>query len=289
MKMKAEVKDAISDLLGAKIKNCAPVSGGDISKAYLLHTDSDKIFCKLNSSPTAKAMFVAEVEGLKAIAQTKTIKTPIVYAVNELEKGACLLMEYVPSKRAESKDLEVFGAQMAAMHQIGSDYFGWENPNFIGNLPQSNQKHDNWVSFYIKERLIPQFHAVINQKLLAKDDVPGIDQLQTVISSYCPDIKPSLLHGDLWGGNYIIREDGVPYLIDPAVYFGHSEIDLSMSRLFGGFGSPFYTTYYEINPSPPGEAGRIAIYQLYYLLVHLNLFGKSYHQSVMAILNTHFK
>ena len=287
--MKAGVKDAIGALLGSKIKNAIPVSGGDISKAYLLHTNSDKIFCKLNTSPSAKAMFVAEVEGLNAIAKTNTIKTPLIYAVNDIEEGTCLLMEYVPSKRPESKELEVFGAQLANMHQISSDYFGWENPNFIGSLPQSNQKYDNWISFYCKERLTPQFQAAINLNLLAKNDVPGIDKLQTVISSCCPDIKPSLLHGDLWGGNFIIREDGEPYLIDPAVYFGHSEIDLSMSRLFGGFGSPFYAAYYDINPSAPGEAGRMAIYQLYYLLVHLNLFGRSYYQSVMEILKAHFK
>ncbi|NNL03140.1 MAG: phosphotransferase [Eudoraea sp.] len=286
--MKAGVKDAIGVLLGTKIKNATPVSGGDISKAYLLHTDSDKIFCKLNSSSSAIAMFEAEVEGLKAIANTKTIKTPAIYAVNDIEEGACLLMEYVSSKRPDSKELEALGAQLARMHQISSDYFGWENPNFIGNLPQSNQKHDNWISFYIEERLTPQFQAAINQNLLAKDDVPGIDKLQAVISSYCPDIKPSLLHGDLWGGNFIINENGIPYLIDPAVYFGHSEIDLSMSRLFGGFGSPFYTAYYDINPPAPGEPGRMAIYQLYYLLVHLNLFGRSYYRSVKEILHTHF-
>lgn len=286
--MKAGVKDAISALLGTKIKNTTPVSGGDISKAYLLHTDSDTIFCKLNSSPSAMAMFLAEVEGLKAIANTKTIKTPTIYAVNDIGEGACLLMEYVPSKRPESKELEMLGAQLAKMHQVSSGYFGWENPNFIGNLPQSNQKHDNWISFYCKERLMPQFQAAINQNLLTKDDVPGLEKLQAVISSYCPDIKPSLLHGDLWGGNFIINENGLPYLIDPAVYFGHSEIDLSMSRLFGGFGSPFYAAYYEINPSAGGEPARMAIYQLYYLLVHLNLFGRSYHGSVMEILHAHF-
>ena len=286
--MKAGVKDAIGTILGTKIKNVTPVSGGDISKAYLLHTTSNTIFCKLNSAPTAKAMFVAEAEGLEAIAATKTIKTPHIYTVEDLEAGACLLMEYVPPKRPGTKELEVFGAQLAAMHQISADYFGWGKSNFIGNLPQSNQKHDNWISFYIEERLSPQIQAAINQKLLTKDDVPGIDRLQNVMNSYCPDIKPSLLHGDLWNGNFIVNESGVPYLIDPAVYFGDSEIDLSMSKLFGGFGAPFYNAYYEINPSRQGEANRMAIYQLYYLLVHLNLFGKTYYGSVKEILHAHF-
>jgi protein-ribulosamine 3-kinase len=242
--MNAELKDFIGTLIGTKIKNCVPVSGGDISRAYVLYTDSDRIFCKLNSSSTAKSMFEAEEEGLKAIDKTKTVKTPIVYAVNALEKGACLLMEYVASKNPESKDLEMFGVQLAAMHQTGSDFYGWDNPNFIGNL--------------------------------------------SVISSYCTGIRPSLLHGDLWSGNYLISENGEPYLIDPAVYFGHSEIDLSMSRLFGGFSSSFYSAYFEINPSQPGESNRMAIYQLYYLLVHLNIFGKSYYKSVKEILQVHF-
>lgn len=286
--MKPELKDFIGLLLGTKIKNCVPVSGGDISRAFVLYTDSDRIFCKLNSSSTAKSMFEAEVDGLKAISKTKTLKTPDVFAVNELEEGACLLMEYVPSKSPESKDLELFGAQLAAMHQTSSAFYGWENPNFIGSLPQSNQKHDNWISFYIKERLSPQFQTAVDRKYLTKNDVPGIEKLRIVITSYCPDVSPSLLHGDLWSGNYLIAENGQPYLIDPAVYFGHSEIDLSMSRLFGGFGSSFYSAYFEINPSPSGESNRMAIYQLYYLLVHLNLFGKSYYKSVKEILQVHF-
>jgi len=286
--MKPELKDFFGLLLGTKIKNCVPVSGGDISWAFVLYTDSDRIFCKLNSSSTAKSMFEAEVDGLKAISKTKTLKTPDVFAVNELEEGACLLMEYVPSKSPESKDLELFGAQLAAMHQTSSAFYGWENPNFIGSLPQSNQKHDNWISFYIKERLSPQFQTAVDRKYLTKNDVPGIEKLRIVIASYCPDVSPSLLHGDLWSGNYLIAENGQPYLIDPAVYFGHSEIDLSMSRLFGGFGSSFYSAYFEIYPSQPGESNRIAVYQLYYLLVHLNLFGKSYYKSVKQILKAHF-
>jgi fructosamine-3-kinase len=286
--MKPEVKDAIGLLLGAKIKKCVPVSGGDISRAFLLYTDSDRVFCKLNSSSTARSMFEAEADGLEAINKTKTLKTPVVYAINELEEGACLLMEYVPSKSPESRDLENLGAQLAAMHQSSSDYYGWDNPNFIGNLPQSNQKHDNWVTFYIQERLVPQFQAAINQKLLTKDDVPGVAKLRAVINSYCPDVNPSLLHGDLWSGNYLIAENGVPYLIDPAVYFGHSEIDLSMSRLFGGFGASFYSAYYDIHPSQSDESNRMAIYQLYYLLVHLNLFGASYYKSVKEILQEYF-
>lgn len=287
--MKPELKDSIGLHLGAKIKNCVPVSGGDISRAFVVYTASDRVFCKLNSSLTAKSMFEAEADGLKAISKTKTLKTPVVYGVKELDEGACLLMEYVPSKSPESKDMEIFGAQLAAMHQTSSDYYGWENPNFIGNLPQSNQKHDNWISFYIKERLSPQFQAAIDRKYLTKNDVPGIEKLQTVITSCCSDVNPSLLHGDLWSGNYLIAENGEPYLIDPAVYFGHSEIDLSMSRLFGGFRSSFYSAYFEINPSLPGESNRMAIYQLYYLLVHLNLFGKSYYKSVMEILKVHFQ
>ncbi|MGB5228642.1 MAG: fructosamine kinase family protein [Eudoraea sp.] len=286
--MNAELKDFIGALIGTKVKNCVPVSGGDISRAYVLHTDSDRVFCKINSSSAAKSMFEAEVDGLKAIDQTKTVKTPLVYSVNALEKGACLLMEYVASKNPEVKDLEKFGVQLAAMHQVGSNFYGWENPNFIGNLPQSNQKYDDWISFYIKERLGPQFQTAINRRLLTTEDVPNADKLQSVISAYCTDVRPSMLHGDLWSGNYLIAENGEPYLIDPAVYFGHSEMDLSMSRLFGGFGSSFYASYFEINPSQQGESNRMAIYQLYYLLVHLNLFGKCYYQSVKEILQVHF-
>ena len=156
--------------------------------------------------------------------------------------------------------------------------------NFIGSLPQQNSHYDAWTDFYIANRLLPQFVLAVDTGRLGASDFPSEDKLHTVLSELFEGIRPSLLHGDLWGGNYLISSDGIPYLIDPAVYDGHSEVDLAMSRLFGGFGSRFYAAYHEVIPSQKGSEERNAVYQLYYLLVHLNLFGASYYPSVMQIL-----
>jgi len=286
--MDKNIKDHINHLLGTRIKKIVPLSGGDISKAYLLQTETERFFCKVNLGSSAQSMFLAEMDGLQSISKTKTIKAPQVFFCKPLEKGGCLVMDYIEPKRPSSRDMELLGHQLAELHKTTAMDFGWDNDNFIGSLPQSNKKHGEWVSFYVEERLLPQLHMAENKKLLSGDEIPTQERMHDVIKKYCPETKPSFLHGDLWNGNYLIANDGTPYLIDPAVYYGHNEIDIAMSRLFGGFDTAFYNAYQELFPSAPLENERTAIYQLYYLLVHLNLFGSSYYGSVSRILKHYF-
>jgi len=287
--MDKALKDHIEYLLCVKIDAIRSISGGDISKAYLLETDSERFFCKVNHKETASAMFQVEKKGLEAIAKTKTISVPQVLLCDPLEKGGYLLMDYIEPKRATANDMELLGHRLAALHGLSeSNMFGWEDDNFIGSVPQRNKKHTDWSKFYVAERLWPQLQLAVNEKRLKSNEIPSEERLIESCKNLFPEVKPSLLHGDLWGGNYLISKENIPYLIDPAVYFGHHEVDIAMTRLFGGFDASFYGAYTEHFPRVDGEKVRTEIYQLYYLLVHLNLFGSSYYGSVKAILNRYF-
>lgn len=287
--MKNDLKNHIEYLLCIKITNIQSVSGGDISNAFLLKTDTERFFCKINLDACAFQMFKAEKRGLEAIAETNTIATPRILICETLEKGALLLMEYVEPKRASSKDMELLGHQLAALHQIAnSKTVGFESDNFIGSLPQSNHQQQDWSTFYVRERLLPQLKLARESKRMASSEIPTENQLLKTCKGLFPEVKPTLLHGDLWSGNYLISKNGKPYLIDPAVYFGHHEVDIAMTKLFGGFGNSFYGAYRDCFPWYANEMERTDIYQLYYLLVHLNLFGSSYYSSVRSVLKKYF-
>ncbi len=274
--------------LGISFLTYSPVSGGDISQAFLINTEKQDYFLKINSNPNALAMFIAEQKGLDFIAQTHTIKTPKIIDFGKFEESAYILMEYISSKQPSDKDFGKFGVQLAALHLTTTKEYGFDTDNFIGRLPQSNQKYKDWATFYAKERLMPQFKMAIQNNLLSTKEIPKETEIIEVINAFYKNKKPSLLHGDLWSGNYLIATDGQPYLIDPAIYYGHNEVDIAMTQLFGGFPPTFYKAYHDLIPKSKCNEDSIQLYQLYYLLVHLNLFGSSYYQSVNTILKTYF-
>lgn len=278
----------ISELLNQPIKNFSSVSGGDISQAYKIPTSNVEYFLKLNNAPNALTLFQTEAYGLQTIAETDTIKTPKVITYDRFENSAFLLLEFIESKPPSFEDFKNLGTQLAQLHQCTSESFGLDQDNFIGRLSQPNHKHENWIDFYTHKRLIPQLEMAKQKGLLQDSECPNAEHIKTQLQPLFENIKPSLLHGDLWSGNYLISKDGEPYLIDPAVYFGHSEVDIAMSKLFGGFEEPFYKSYFSLLPSDEHTSERIDIYQLYYLLVHLNMFGRSYYRSVKNILLNYF-
>ena len=278
----------ISDQIQSQITAFRPVSGGDISTAYLLETQSQKFLLKVNSKSSAKTMFDAEQQGLRAIESTKTIAVPHVHLVDELDGKAFLLMDFVESRRPNAKDYTHFGRELANMHLVSNDQFGFSSDNFIGSLSQSNAFHTDWAEFYWNERILPQLEIAKKNTALDDAKIPSKESALKIFRQVFGEVKPSLLHGDLWGGNYLISTDGTPFLIDPAVYYGHSIVDVAMSRLFGGFVAEFYDAYHEIIPKQTYYQEQIKLYQLYYLLVHLNLFGRSYRSSVVDILERYF-
>jgi len=282
-------KEHIAQALGSPISKVNTVSGGDISQAYCVHTSTQRFFLKVNESANALEMFLAEKKGLESINLAKTIKAPEVIHCGQHESSSYLLLEFIASKNPTSKEFEALGHQLADLHTFSvGDSFGWKQDNYIGSLPQSNKNYRDWTLFYVHERLLPQLKMAKEKELLNSSEIPSESYLEKNCRQFFPKVKPALLHGDLWSGNYLISDQGVPYLIDPALYFGHHDVDLSMTQLFGGFSSRFYAAYTEQIPAETLHKERRDIYQLYYLLVHLNLFGRTYYASVKQLLKTYF-
>lgn len=286
--MDEELKYWLAAITGSPVISARPLSGGDISEAWLLETAGQRLFCKLNSGPEALNMFQAEKDGLEAIASTSTVRTPDVLVCAKRGEMAVLILEYIEPKNPDDAEMMAFGQQLASMHHMEQPAFGWERDNFIGSLAQRNPRETDWSAFYARERLLPQLKLAFDNKLLNSSDMPGETVIERVVGELCGNVRPSLVHGDLWGGNYLISAEGQAYLIDPAVYCAHSETDLAMSRLFGGFPDSFYEGYTKVAPVRPGFEERRDLYQLYYLLVHLNIFGRTYYSAVKPLLSRYF-
>lgn len=270
--------------LGFKINTVSPISGGDISKAFCIETDQGKYFLKINQEAFALDMFEKESLGLEEIASYNILNVPKVFQVGQINNSSFLLLEYIESDSTNRINFIQFGIQLAEFHLQFGNSFGWERDNYIGSLHQSNTKALEWCEFYINQRLASQLKMAIDQNLLDQNSIPNFSKLLSVCNRLFLDTKPSPVHGDLWSGNYMCNPAGEVYIIDPAFYYGHHEVDIAMSQLFGGFSKDFYEAYYSIIPMEENREERIQFLQLYYLLVHLNLFGKSYLGSVMSIL-----
>ncbi len=277
-----ELKEHLEKILSEKIIATKPISGGDINQVYVLTLSRQKVIVKINSASRFPGMFEAEAKGLQYLLHSNTFVIPKVIGFGELEDIAFLILEYIDSKRQVNNFWEIFGRKLAILHQKNQPYFGFEQDNYIGSLPQYNTMCDSVSEFYIAYRLEPQFR-------LAKQNgfsFPNLDTFYETIEAKIPNEKPSLVHGDLWSGNFMIDKNGMPCLIDPAVAYAPREMDIAMMHLFGGFDSLLFDSYNEIFPLTANWKNRLPIWQLYYLLVHLNLFGSSYYQRVKNTIKT---
>jgi protein-ribulosamine 3-kinase len=252
------------------------VSGGSINIAYELQTSGGKYFLKVNHKALYPGMFAAEAEGLKLLTKTNTVKVPGIVLQGDAGNESFLLLEWVDARRGSVQATQNLGAQLAQMHRNTADTFGLDHDNYIGSLPQSNRKHDKWSDFFIQERLQPMVSLAADKRLLEYADAGNFEKLYTKLPELFDEEAPALLHGDLWSGNYLTTPADEPYLIDPAVYYGHREVDLAMTALFGGFSNEFYIDYNEAFPLAKGWQQRADLWNLYPLLVHLNLFGAGY-------------
>ncbi len=275
----------IEAILGIRIAEANPLTGGSIHRAFRVGApDGRKWFVKTNPSALAAEMFRTEAQGLALLGASQSIRTPKVFGHGSAGGHAFLVLEFIPPGYKNRLFWETFGRALANLHGNTSAQFGFAHDNFIGSLPQSNTRHASWPSFYAEERLWPQLLLACEQGYLDKTAEQQLDHLCRNLGWLCPEEPPALTHGDLWSGNFLCDADGQPVLVDPAAAFAHREMDLAMSRLFGGFDEAFYRAYEENWPLEPGFDKRLEIYQLYYLLVHVNLFGGAYVQSVLDIL-----
>jgi fructosamine-3-kinase len=280
---------ALARRLGAPVIGSRPLGGGDINDAYEVELgDGRRLFVKTNER-APRAMFPAEARGLAWLAEARALRIPEVVAASAEEGDGppFLALELVRAGRPARDFDERLGRGLAALHRFGAPGFGLDHDNFVGRLPQSNAAvPGGWAAFYRARRLEPQLRRAVEGGRAPARMRRGFDRLFAALPELCgPAEPPARLHGDLWGGNLLCDDAGAPCLIDPAVYGGHREIDLAMMRLFGGFGERVFAAYDEAFPLADGHEDRVVLYQLFPLMVHLNLFGGGYGSSVEAALD----
>jgi fructosamine-3-kinase len=230
-------------------------------------------------------MFQKEAEGLRLIGGTGKIRVPEVIAWGKIDGKHYLLMENIESAPSSPSYWEDFGASLAVLHhQNSSDHYGLDHGNYIGKLPQPNKILESWIDFFVANRLEYQLQLAIQNGLLSSSFIDRYRNFYKLLPDLLPVDKPALLHGDLWSGNVMVGGDGKVCLIDPAVYYGHREIELAFTQLFGGFDHEFYRSYQSNYPLEAGFDQRVDIYNMYPLMVHVNLFGISYLSGVERVL-----
>ncbi len=279
------LKQRFNDFFATEVSihHYQPAHGGDTNKCYLLETSKGRFFIKLNASFFGLDMFEKEAWGLVQLANTGVIKVPRPLFDGRFNQQIFLVMEYIEPGKPSAGFWEDFGLSMANLHAVVGNHFGLENKNYIGKLGQSNNPHSQWADFYAAERLLPLAGKATEKGLLEHAHLKAVENLCSRLKDIFPDEKPALLHGDLWSGNFMVAANGLAAIFDPAIYFGHREMDIAMSMLFGGFDAAFYDAYNHHYPLYPGWQQRLPLCQLYPLLVHLLLFGGHYSHNVIEI------
>jgi fructosamine-3-kinase len=273
--------------LKQNITDITPLSGGCISSAYKLNLNNkQELFLKHNPSVSDK-MFIAEAHGLQELNKSDTIRVPKVIMYDDV----FILLELIQQGNKSKNFFSDFGRSFALMHKHSSENYGFYEDNFIGSNEQKNipvsSESKNWISFYFNKRILFQLELAEKLGYATSELKKGIGKLEEKIEEIIGTSyeEPSLLHGDLWGGNYMVDEHGNVCLIDPAVYYGNREADLGMTKLFGGFSSEFYKAYNETYPLQDGYEYRENIYKLYHVLNHLNLFGGGYYSQAISLIH----
>lgn len=251
-----------------------PVGGGDISAAWSVQGNAGRLFLK-TSTLANNDMFAAEKAGLDELRAAAAVRVPEVLAQGATGNDSYLALEWLELESPDAASESDLGAKLALQHRVTAETHGWRRDNTIGLTPQLNPQTSGWAEFFVRHRLVFQLDLAIGRGFSAIEPLRGaaIEGARQRLDGHCP--PPSLLHGDLWGGNHA-SVNGSAVIFDPAVYFGDRETDLAMTRLFGGFSSSFYAAYDEAWPLDADSESRLGLYQLYHVLNHVNLFGHSY-------------
>ncbi len=286
MSWKQAIEETLSRKLGKEITifSSSPVGGGSINDAYRLETGAGLFFVKKNHKDNYPGMFEAEAKGLQLLEEAGDIEVPKVLASGSSGEEAFLILRFIESAPKQPGFWEDFGRRLAALHRHSGEQFGLDHDNYIGSLPQSNRFYLRWTDFFREERLEAQVKLARDNGRLGRETVTAFGRFYRRLDELFPEEPPALLHGDLWSGNFMVNEKGLAVIIDPAVYYGHREMDLGMSQLFGGFAPEFYEAYHRAYPLEKGWQQRLDYCNLYPLMVHVNLFGGSYLGSVKRIL-----
>lgn len=272
----------VSLRLNEAIISYKTVSGGSINEAYKLETESGPYFLKYNTGIERKGLITSEIDGLEQLTKAG-VRTPKILHILHLDSFNGIVLQWIEndSQNRTSAGLD-FAEQLLTLHSSTSENFGYGQSNYIGSLMQSNALYSTFEEYYIQSRLEPQLRLAYDQGYFNSYNIA--DHFSNIISSHIPIEKPTLIHGDLWSGNYIMSTNDKCYLIDPSISYSHREMDIAMMHLFGSVPTIVMDRYHSQLPLNNGWKDRMDIFQLYYLLVHLNLFGKSYHNSVKQII-----
>lgn len=267
----------IFDNCGLSVTRHEAVHGGDINLCYCLYTRDSKYFLKVNDAFRYPGMFEKEANGLNALRTNFSLPVPAVIKYGLVQQQQYLLLDWIETGNPpKTGSWERFGAALATMHQQPQSYYGWEEDNYIGSLQQHNSKYTSWHLFYSKCRIMPLVKLLFDAGVFSKQDVLYAESFCKKTNELFPYEPPALLHGDLWSGNFMITNTGDAVIYDPAVYYGHREMDMGMTKLFGGFDQRFYDAYNEVYPLEKDWLHRLPLTQLYPLLVHAVLFRGHY-------------
>jgi len=281
------IKSLLEERLDLSISSFQSIAGGDINDAARLNIlGQATLFVKYNQYSSGGDMLSKEARGLQLLDTCSLFDIPQVHCCDSAQGYHFLVMDYIQPVEAKKDHWVIFGRRLAEMHRCSVESFGLDHENYIGSLTQSNRQHSDWMCFYIHERLLPQIILGHKSGIFSKDDVILFERLRQIMNNYLDRVRPALLHGDLWSANCIAAISGIT-LIDPAVYYGDREVDLAMMRLFGGFPTIAFEAYEEAFPLPAGHHERIALYQLYPILVHANLFGGQYIHQARRIMKSY--
>lgn len=287
--MEKEIIHRIEERIGkatgssCSIGQLKPVGGGCINQSFKAITGSGNYFVKLNDASAYAGMFEAEAYGLEILRKANALYVPAVIASGVAQGKSFLVLEWIESGKKSKNFFEDFGRRLALLHNQTGKFYGLDKNNYIGSLVQLNTPTESFTDFFIQCRLEVQIRLAIDNGRLPAGFHSFCERLHSRLDEIIPPEKPALLHGDLWNGNYMTGTDGYACLIDPAVYYGHREADLAMTLLFGGFDSAFYESYHRHFPLERNWRKRMDIFNLYPLLVHVNLFGGGYAGEVMRI------
>jgi len=289
MNLLPSIESDLSENHSIIINDAKTITGGSINHAVRLETNHGVLFLKWNTSAPPD-MFEKEASGLDILRHADTgLHIPEVHAIGKpdtenVDTPGYLLMTYVEAHRGNYEASSDFGRELVKLHSHSKSQFGLSQNNYIGSLAQSNSYKSNWIDFFVHERIEPQLKIAVDTGTLDTGIMKNWKRLVKLLPSLFPDAKPALLHGDLWGGNYFFDHNGRTVLIDPAVYYGHPEMEISFTKMFGGFSEAFYDAYAMEKPVDPGFSERIPVYNLYPLLVHVNLFGSHYASQAASLL-----
>ena len=269
--------------------DCAPepeqgVAGGGLHRCYLWRCGPTAVFVKL-AGESAAAGLEAEAAGLQALAAAQAVRVPGVLALGLAQGHAFLALEWIDTRPSNRDSARRLGERLAAQHRLTAGQFGWPSDNAIGRTVQINGWLPDWTEFFRERRLRYQLELASRRgfgPLLEQAGERLLESVAALLGEHRP--RASLLHGDLWGGNWFTDRQGEPVIFDPAVYYGDREADLAMTRLFGGFGDAFYAAYEAQAPLAPGHAVRADLYNLYHVLNHANLFGGGYPRQARSMI-----